>query len=268
MNPLLGDHLTDLFTPWDVIGRARSGSGEQAEQARRQIAERYQGAIRRYLHILLKTNPALADEIASDVVVDLLEGKGVLRHAGDQASFLERPGSFRAYLRKTLKNKLRDRGRALRRAGRKESLAVMGDDYVADASTEEDVLEDELLRQRLREALLDRVWKTLAEQARDRKTGFICYALLKLQLEHRDTGITTAELAERLRIMTGKPITAASARKSLQRARERFAEIVIREVAASLGATARREDVEAELIELGLLNASVKKALQEYALVS
>src|SRR5689334_4330537 len=95
--------LSAISTAWGLIFKSQGGADEQARQARNQFAERYQGAIRRCLHRYLPTRPDVAEAIASDVIGELLEGKGVLRHAGERPGCTERPGSFRAYLKQALR---------------------------------------------------------------------------------------------------------------------------------------------------------------------
>ena len=58
-------------------------------------------------------------------------------------------------------------------------------------------------------------------------------------------------MAEQLAPVIGKPVSAEWVRKRLQRARDRFAELLLQEVARSLGAPTE-EELEEELLALGL----------------
>jgi hypothetical protein len=65
--------------------------------------------------------------------------------------------------------------------------------------------------------------------------------------------VRSAELAVRLGAQLSKTFTDNAIRKLLYRARQLFAELLVAEVARSLGTT-DPEKLEAELIELGLLD--------------
>src|SRR5262249_18645940 len=95
-----------------------------------------------------------------------------------------------------------------------------------------------------RAELLDRTWDGLAAAPPT--------AHARRLLRGTDPDLTSAELAEQAGAQLGRPLTAAAARKALQRAHAHFAELLVAEVARSLdGPTS--VDVEAELRELDLL---------------
>src|SRR4051812_3801842 len=54
--------LSRISTLWSLVHRAHQGPAEAVHSARRQLLERYGGAIRRYLHKLLP-DPDAADEV-------------------------------------------------------------------------------------------------------------------------------------------------------------------------------------------------------------
>ena len=66
-------------------------------------------------------------------------------------------------------------------------------------------------------------------------------------------GVRSAQLAARLSAERGKPFTEDGVRQVLHRARRKFAELLVNEVARSLQ-TAEPGELEWELIELGLLD--------------
>src|SRR5262249_60506122 len=73
-----------------------------------------------------------------------------------------------------------------------------------------------------------------------------------LRLRTDCPGLRSEQMAERLGARLGKPITAAGLRQTLRRAREKFGDLLIDEVAQTLvEPTADR--IEEELIDLGLL---------------
>ena len=77
------------------------------------------------------------------------------------------------------------------------------------------------------------------------------YAVLRFRAEHPD--MPSPEMADRLSLQLGRPLTSAGVRQLLHRARERFADTLLDDVAQSLDQPTE-EHLEEELIELGLLN--------------
>jgi len=90
----------------------------------------------------------------------------------------------------------------------------------------------------------------LALQAHEKLAGQPFYTVLRFRADHPD--LRSAEMAERLSAQTGKPFTAAGVRKTLERARDKFADMLLDEIAQALDAPTH-ERLEEELIELGLL---------------
>src|SRR5262245_55288069 len=89
----LGQRLSLIATPWSLLYRANHGPAQEANDARRQLFERYAGAVRRYLRKLLP-DPDAADEIFQEFTLQLVRGdlRGV-----DRAR-----GRFRNYVKGTL----------------------------------------------------------------------------------------------------------------------------------------------------------------------
>src|SRR5947199_219739 len=79
-----------------------------------------------------------------------------------------------------------------------------------------------------REEVLDRTWKALAEY------NAVYHAALLLRIEQPE--MPSQQMAAELTIKLGKPINAALVRKSLQRAHDKFADLLLDEVATSLEA--------------------------------
>jgi hypothetical protein len=100
-----------------------------------------------------------------------------------------------------------------------------------------------------RDELLARTWRALAEA--DEKNGHSFYAVLRFRADH--PGLRSHEIADQLGRELGKPLTAANVRKTLERARDRFADLLLDEVAHSL-ADPTPEQLEEELIDLHLLD--------------
>src|SRR5262249_37905763 len=95
-----------------------------------------------------------------------------------------------------------------------------------------------------REELLEKTWNALERHNPTYK------AALALRVQEPD--LPSPKMAELLSAQLGKPIAAPLVRKALQRAHEKFADLLIDEVAASLEA-ATPVELEQELIELDLL---------------
>jgi hypothetical protein len=87
-----------------------------------------------------------------------------------------------------------------------------------------------------REELINRTWAALAEARPTYHAVLVCHV--------ENPGLPSAGAAARLSARLGKPFTAAHVRVTLQRAREKFAELLLDEVAHSLGAC-----TEAELVQ-------------------
>ena len=70
------------------------------------------------------------------------------------------------------------------------------------------------------ELLAARTWASL--QADEKTTGQPFYTVLRFRADHPD--LASAQMAEQLSGPMGKPLTAAGVRKTLERARDRFAD--------------------------------------------
>src|SRR5262249_59469841 len=106
--------------------------------------------------------------------------------------------------------------------------------------------------------LLNRTWDALAEE--ERKTGRPMHTVLHFRAGNPD--MRSAQMAEQLSTRLGKEVTADWVRKWLHSAREKFAELLLVEVKASLR-DPTPDSVEQELIDLGLLEYC-KSALAEW----
>jgi hypothetical protein len=95
-----------------------------------------------------------------------------------------------------------------------------------------------------REELLERTWKVLAE------VNPPYHAVLRLRVENAE--MPSPQMAEQLTAQLGKALTAAWVRKTLQRAHDKYADLLLEEVAHSLP-VATPEVLRQELQELDLL---------------
>jgi RNA polymerase sigma-70 factor (ECF subfamily) len=223
-----GDHLTNLETSWTTIRTAHL-PGPAGQAAMRDLIGRYHDAVERYLRLKLRDRN-LADEVFQDFWTKLLDHK----LAGADCN----KGRFRDYLRTVLHRLIVDHFR-----GKKLHSLPPGD--LLDPNVQ-DVEYDRVWR----EAIIRRVWSRLdtfeASMAKNR------YAtVLHLRVENLDASIE--ELSERLSRESGTRISPEAFRKTLQRARAKFLELLIEELRVTIH-PATPADIEAEIYDLGLGN--------------
>jgi RNA polymerase sigma-70 factor (ECF subfamily) len=224
-------HLSRISTPWTLVRQAHAGS-EAAAAAQRVLLQRYCGAVYRYLRGALRDEEA-AQDLFQEFVLRFLRGD--FRRADPAA------GRFRDYLRTALIHLVTDYQRERRAQPRPLPLDI-GQRPVPPNEGEDD--EAAFLRS-WREELINRAWEALAEV----KPTY--HAVLVLRVE--DPDMPSAQLARQLADRLGKAFTAAHLRVTLQRARAKYAELLLAEVRHSLAACSEAELVE-ELRALGMLN--------------
>jgi RNA polymerase sigma-70 factor (ECF subfamily) len=220
-------HLNRISTPWTLVRLAHEGSGPAAADAQRLLLQRYWGAAYRYLLGALRDEEA-ALELLQEFALRFLRGD--FRRADPAA------GRFRDYLRAALIHLVADYHR--QRRNRPQSLP---EDVAAPAVPTE---ADAVFLHGWREELISRAWDALAAA----KPTF--YAVLLCHVENPE--LSSPRLAERLAAQLGTPFTAARVRVTLQRARARFAELLLEEVAHSLG-ECNEADLNQELRTLKVL---------------
>jgi len=220
-------HLSRMSTCWTLVRQAHGAKGAGASAAQLELLKRYGDVAHRYLLGALR-DPEAADELSQEFALRFIRG--------DFSGLDPAKGRFRDYIKTVLfrlaANHQQEQGRRPRPLPAQVALPVVEAD--ADAG----------FLASWRQELLDRAWKSL----QGRNTAY--FALLRLRLEEPD--LPAALLAGRLGRQVGKTFTADSVRKTLQRAREKFADLLLDEVAFSLEDPSRRE-LERELRELGLL---------------
>jgi RNA polymerase sigma-70 factor (ECF subfamily) len=223
-----GDRLTTLETSWSMLRTAHT-SGPAGQAAMRDLIGRYHDAVERYLRLKLRDRN-LADEVFQEFWTKLLDHK----LAGADHS----KGRFRDYLRTVLHRLIVDHFR-----GRKLQPLPPGD--LLDPSAP-DVEYDRVWR----EAIIRRVWSRL--ETYEAGTPKNRYAtVLHLRVENPDASIE--EIAAILAEQVGARVTPEAFRKTLQRARGKFLELLIEELRVTIH-PATPEDIEAEIYDLGLGN--------------
>jgi RNA polymerase sigma-70 factor (ECF subfamily) len=228
--------LSRISTLWTLLGQAHDEEKAAAVAAQRALLERYGGAVHRYLLGSLR-DPDAAEELFQEFACRFLSGG--LRGA-DRGR-----GRFRDFVKGVLFHLVADHHQRFRR--RPQPLPPDYPEAREDAPPLAD--EDQAFLANWRDELLARAWAALAEA--ERAGGQPCYTVLRFRADHPD--LNSQVLAERLGAALGRRLTAAGVRQALHRARAKFADLLLDEIAQALE-TPTAEDVEQELTELGLLD--------------
>lgn len=239
----LDQHLSQIATSWTMVFQAHQETADSVRAAQEVLLRRYCGAIYRYLLGALRDADA-ADELSQEFALRFV--KGYFRRASPER------GRFRDYVKMSLSNLITDYRK--RQYGRPDSLPE-GSLGPATAESVQHVSDEEFLA-RWREELLNRTWEALAEV--ETRTGSLFHTVLRYRASHADA--TSEQMAAALSQQLGKSLSAPSIRQTLHRARDKFADLLLEEVAQSLE-TEDIDRVEEELIELNLL-PYCKTALQ------
>jgi RNA polymerase sigma-70 factor (ECF subfamily) len=237
------DRLSRMSTAWTMVFQAHRGTGDTARAAAQQaLIQRYCGVVYRYL-LGATRDPDVADELAQEFALAFVQGN--FKRADPQR------GRFRDYIKTILFNLIRKYHQR-----KKRQPHQLSPEAAEPAAPEESHAEDEEFLKGWREELLARTWEALTRvQA---QTGQPFHAILWFRAQN--PGVSSGEMAERLGKELGRSLTAAGVRQTLHRARERFADLLLDEVARSLE-SGDHEALEQELIELNLL-AYCKDGLQ------
>ena len=230
------DRLSRITTLWTDVFAAHRRAGAESAAAQARLLQRYCGAIYRYLRGALRDADA-ADELSQEFALRFVRGDFKRADPGK--------GRFRDYVKTALFHLIASYQRQKGRAPR----GVPAEEFdPADSTPPHDAVAEREFLERWREGLLARTWEALARL--ERETGQLYHTALHFRSSNPE--VSSAEMAERLGAKLGRPLTAAGVRQTIHRAREKFADLLIEEVAGSLGA-ADLEAVEQELIDLGLL---------------
>jgi len=222
------ENLSELETSWTTVRNAHT-PGPIGQASMRELISRYHGAIENYLRLKLR-DQNLADEVIQEFWAKLLEHK--------LAGADHTKGRFRDYLRTVLHRLIIDhfRGRKLQPLPPGELL----DDSLPDADYD----------QVWRAAVIKRVWARL-ENYESSMPKNRYKSVLQLRVENPDASIE--ELTEQLKAKTQLTMTPEAFRKTLQRSRGKFLELLIQELRETIHPSTP-EDIEAEILDLGLGN--------------
>ena len=227
--------LSRIHTRWSVLFQAHKGSGQQVTAAQQVLLERYGGAVYRYVLAAVR-DPYVAEELCQEFALQFVQG--------DFKRVDPERGRFRDYVKTVLFHLVAN----WRRRQNKQGVAYDSEIHEpTDASSPAQPADLEFIAN-WREELLARTWEAL--ERIEKQTGQQFHSMLRFKADNPDT--KSDVMAQELSKQLGKPLTAAGVRQTVHRAREKFADLLIEEVARSLETndTARLEQ---ELIDLELL---------------
>ncbi len=229
-----GSHLSEMTTQWSVVLEASSSSPERARLALATLLKRYSGAVHRYLLGALRDPDAAAD-LEQEFAARFL--RGGFRRADPGK------GRFRDYVKQALRNLVTDHYR-------KERARPLARDRVEERVACSDGLADfdRAFTESWRNHLLDRAWRALRDDELETKRPH--FTVLSARVDHPD--LRSADLALKVTSSLGRPISTGAFRQAVVRARERFVELLLHEIAATLDSP-DAEQIEEELADLRLL---------------
>jgi len=226
----MSQRLSRITTQWSVVFQAHGDSVDGAAVALQALFQQYNGCVYRYL-LGATRDPDVAEELSHEFAVKFLRGD--LHRANPER------GRFRDYMKTVLINLVNDHFRSVRE--RPQQLSP--DRFEPAAST--GLVESELTFEAcLSDDLLDRTWQAL-EHGNPRY-----YAVLKLRVEEPD--LSAREMADQLTDRGGISISHDTLRKTLERARTKFADLLV-DVTFQMLECETTDQLKAELKELGLL---------------
>jgi RNA polymerase sigma-70 factor (ECF subfamily) len=226
----LQQRLSRISTSWTMVLAAHQGRLDGAAAELAGLLMRYSGAAYRYLLGAVR-DANVADELSQEFALRGLRGD--FRRADPKR------GRFRDYLRTALSRLVSDYHRA-----RQAWPRQLSPDAPEPAVPNQERDEEASFLASWREDLLERTWKALAQ------SNAAYHTVLRFRIENPD--IAAPQMAEQLTTQLGKTYTAAAMRKTLQRAHEKYTELLLDEVSASLS-DASAPALRQELQELDLL---------------
>jgi RNA polymerase sigma factor (sigma-70 family) len=242
--------LSIIKTRWSRLLEAHHGAGSVAQRALGELLLRYHGAVYRYLLGVLR-DPAAAEEKTQEFAVRFLEGAFKGADPGQ--------GRFRDYLKMALRNQCRNYWRAQERERELGMQPIHEDTGAAAVPAQEPAEADAVFAAAWQEELFARTWEALQRDEEENGTPY--YTVMQLKTEYPK--MHSAQLAELLAARLDRVLSEAALLQTVKRARTRFAELLVEEVAHSLGQPTP-DELEQELIELELLDYC-KSVLQRRA---
>ena len=237
-------NISQIETIWPVVMQAHGENPTQITAAQQAILMRYRPAVYRYLTACLG-NTYDAEEVCQEFSLRLVRGD--FRNANPDK------GRFRDLLKTALYHLMIDHHKRKRK-----QMVQMGEGAEPVADLESTCDSDRQFLATWRSNLLNQTWEALAEI--ERQSNQPLHTVLHFRAANPE--MRSAEIAENLSTALAKKVSPEWVRKWLHLAREKFAELLLHEVAISL----RDPDpnsVEQELIDLKL-HQYCKSALDEW----
>jgi RNA polymerase sigma-70 factor (ECF subfamily) len=229
-----GGRLSQIATPWEDLDQANAGSLPALGAARRRLLLRYSPAVYSYLLGAVRSSD-IADDLFQEFAVRLM--RGAFRRVDP------RRGRFRDFLKTALSHLVTDH---YRRQGRGPRSYHGHPDLATDRSPLTEA--EERFAEEWRAQLIDRAFAAL--ETFEQRTGQPLYTLLHFRVDNPD--LPVADLARQLSGRLGQEPSAAWVYKHLHNARQKFADLLVAEVARTLDCPGA-EDLGQELAEVGLL---------------
>jgi RNA polymerase sigma-70 factor (ECF subfamily) len=223
-----------MATPWEDLDQAHGGVPPALGAAQRRLLQRYSPAVYSYL-IGAVRDPDVADDLFQEFALRLM--RGAFRGADP------RRGRFRDFLKTALGHLATDHYRRQVRGPR-----PCHDSF--EPATDRSILAEaeQQFSAEWRAQLLDRAFAAL--ELFEQRTGQPLHTLLHFRVEHPDLAV--ADMARQLSGRLGREPSAAWVYKHLHKARQKFADLLVAEVARTLDSPGT-EQLGEELAELGLL---------------
>lgn len=229
--------LSRIDTLWSVVRQAHTSDAHEAASAQQMLLQRYSGAIRRYLLGALR-DADLADELFQEFAYKFIKG--------DFRSVDPDRGKFRSFVKTVL---FRMVALHFRKKSKSKLKNVENLPEPAAAEEESSKEKEERFLLNWRDDILARTWEKLA--AVESNGGPKYNTVLRTRVANPSAN--SNELAELVSTAVGKEVTSGNVRVQVHRAREKFASLLIENIADSLE-SATREAVESELIDLRLID--------------
>jgi RNA polymerase sigma factor (sigma-70 family) len=232
-----GERLSRISTQWSLVFRAHDQSGADKKAAQTALLRRYCGAVYRYVRSVVPDAHA-AEDLCQEFAYRFVRGDF---HNADPAV-----GRFRNFVKTAVAHLIAD----WRRRCQAGLQAAPYDHSWLTAVASPELTADDKFEELWRAELLDRAWEQLDQLQRQESGQSWFYTALRFRAENPE--MSSAEMAEQLGRQLGRPITAENVRTTLKRAREKFAAVLVNEVAHSLQ-TSTPDELRAEVANLGLL---------------
>jgi RNA polymerase sigma-70 factor (ECF subfamily) len=231
----LNSRISRIETIWTLVNDAHQASPDEATVAQEAVLRRYSAAIYRYLLSALR-DPNAADEVFQEFALRFVQG--LFRRADPER------GRFRHFIKNSLHNLIL----TYHQKQNRRPQALPNDIASPAASVQRDSELDREFNQNWRDEVLARTWEALARLQAE--TGKPYHDVLRFRASNPK--MPSAQMAAALSARLGQSFTDAGVRQALHRAREKFADLLLDEVARSLG-TNDSERLREELADLGLL---------------